>query len=184
MIAFIDDHREALWGRADLRGAADRPIDLSRPCRQAGRSVALSARAKRDAGTDAEIARVFEENFEVYGVRKVWRQLQREGLEVARCTVDAPDAADGSAGRDPRQAGQDHDQRQGGAVPARPRQPPVPGATAERAVGLRLHLCRDLGGLRLRRLRHRCLCPAHRRLARVADGAAELRARCSRAGSA
>ncbi len=34
-----------------------------------------------------EIARVFEENFQLYGVRKVWRQLRREGQEVARCTV-------------------------------------------------------------------------------------------------
>ena len=34
-----------------------------------------------------EIARVFAENFEVYGVRKVWRQLQRERFDVARCTV-------------------------------------------------------------------------------------------------
>ena len=34
-----------------------------------------------------EIARVFAENFEVYGVRKVWRQLQRESFDVARCTV-------------------------------------------------------------------------------------------------
>jgi transposase InsO family protein len=34
-----------------------------------------------------EIARVFEENFQVYGVRKVWRQLRREGRDVARCTV-------------------------------------------------------------------------------------------------
>ena len=35
-----------------------------------------------------QIARVFEENFRVYGVRKVWRQLQREGQDVARCTVE------------------------------------------------------------------------------------------------
>ena len=34
-----------------------------------------------------EIARVFEENFRVYGVRKVWRQLKREGHDLARCTV-------------------------------------------------------------------------------------------------
>jgi len=34
-----------------------------------------------------EISRVFEENFRVYGVRKVWRQLLREGHGVARCTV-------------------------------------------------------------------------------------------------
>jgi putative transposase len=35
-----------------------------------------------------EIARVFTENFEVHGMRKVWHQLQREGIEVARCTVE------------------------------------------------------------------------------------------------
>jgi transposase InsO family protein len=35
-----------------------------------------------------EIARVFAENFEVYGVRKVWRQMLRERFEVARCTVE------------------------------------------------------------------------------------------------
>jgi transposase InsO family protein len=48
----------------------------------------LPARAKRDAGLMPEIARVFDENFQVYGVRKVWRQLKREGREVARCTVE------------------------------------------------------------------------------------------------
>ena len=35
-----------------------------------------------------EIERVFAENFEVYGARKVWRQLNREGIAVARCTVE------------------------------------------------------------------------------------------------
>ena len=35
-----------------------------------------------------EIGRVWEENFHVYGVRKLWRQLDREGVEVARCTVE------------------------------------------------------------------------------------------------
>ena len=46
-----------------------------------------SARAKRDAALVPEIERVFEANFRVYGVCKVWRQLQREGHDVARCTV-------------------------------------------------------------------------------------------------
>ena len=45
-------------------------------------------RAKRDAQLRPEIQRVWEENFEVYGVRKVWRQMQREGFDVARCTVE------------------------------------------------------------------------------------------------
>ena len=47
----------------------------------------LSRRAKRDEVLKSEIRRVFEENFQVYGVRKVWRQLGREDIAVARCTV-------------------------------------------------------------------------------------------------
>jgi hypothetical protein len=47
----------------------------------------LSARARRDAAMKVEVRRVFQENFSVYRVRKVWRQLRREGHDVARCTV-------------------------------------------------------------------------------------------------
>ena len=46
-----------------------------------------SSRARRDAELLWEIRRVWDENFQVYGVRKVWRQLRREGFNVARCTV-------------------------------------------------------------------------------------------------
>lgn len=46
-----------------------------------------SAREKRDGALMGEIRRVFEENFSVYGVRKTWAQMGREGIEVARCTV-------------------------------------------------------------------------------------------------
>jgi transposase-like protein len=47
----------------------------------------LSVRAKRDEALRPEIQRVFDANWEVYGARKVWRQLRREGFVVARCTV-------------------------------------------------------------------------------------------------
>jgi putative transposase len=47
-----------------------------------------SARAVRDAELDIEIGRVHADNYGVYGARKVWRQLQREGHRVARCTVE------------------------------------------------------------------------------------------------
>ncbi|MGY3412826.1 hypothetical protein ACVWZV_008992 [Bradyrhizobium sp. GM5.1] len=47
----------------------------------------LSARARQDAALKIEVRRVFYQNFGVYGVRKVWRQLKREGFDVARCTV-------------------------------------------------------------------------------------------------
>ena len=48
----------------------------------------LPARAHRDAFLNEEVRRVWEENRMVYGARKVWRQLNRENLPVARCTVE------------------------------------------------------------------------------------------------
>lgn len=47
----------------------------------------MSIRARNDIGLKIEIRRVFEQNFRVYGVRKVWRQLNREGFYIARCSV-------------------------------------------------------------------------------------------------
>jgi len=47
-----------------------------------------SARRLRDTQLKAEIRRVWDDNYQVYGACKVWRQLQREGLQVARCTVE------------------------------------------------------------------------------------------------
>jgi putative transposase len=47
-----------------------------------------SARRRRDSELKAELARVHAEHFGVYGARKVWRQLHREGIAVARCTVE------------------------------------------------------------------------------------------------
>lgn len=46
-----------------------------------------SQRDRRDDQLKLEIQRVYDENYSVYGVRKVWRQLQREGFIVARCTI-------------------------------------------------------------------------------------------------
>ena len=88
MIAFIDDHRGA-YGVEPICKVL--PIAPSTYHAQAARRVdpsLLPARAKRDASLMPQIARVFEENFEVYGVRKVWRQLKREGQGLARCTVE------------------------------------------------------------------------------------------------
>jgi len=48
----------------------------------------LPERVKRDVYLRSEIRRVWEANFEVYGARKVWRQLNREKIEAARCTVE------------------------------------------------------------------------------------------------
>jgi putative transposase len=86
-------HRRAsgcLWGRADLQGAADRPIHLPRACRTTARSrTALSSyptRSGSEAGGDARLCRELRR----LRVRKVWRQMNREGFAVARCTVERP----------------------------------------------------------------------------------------------
>ncbi len=87
MIGFIDDHR-GVYGVEPICKVL--PIAPSTYRAQAARwrdPAKLPARARRDAALVPEIARVFEENFRVYGVRKVWRQLKREGHGLARCTV-------------------------------------------------------------------------------------------------
>ncbi|TDG01242.1 hypothetical protein E1N52_43150 [Paraburkholderia guartelaensis] len=55
---------------------------------QTFRHAKQSARARRDAELCVEIQRVYDANFKVHGADKVWTQLKREGIEVARCTVE------------------------------------------------------------------------------------------------
>jgi transposase InsO family protein len=87
MIAFIDDHREAHGIEPICKVLPIAPSTYHAHAAKRADPTRLSARAKRDAALKPEIARVFAENFAVYGVRKVWRQLDRENVDVARCTV-------------------------------------------------------------------------------------------------
>jgi putative transposase len=87
MIAFIDDHRGAHGVEPICRVLPIAPSTYHAHVARRADPTRLSARAKRDDGLMPEVERVFEENFRVYGVRKVWRQLKREGHDVARCTV-------------------------------------------------------------------------------------------------
>lgn len=87
MISFIDEHR-AVYGVEPICRVL--PIAPSTYHAHAARKVdpsRLPARERRDVELIPEVRRVFAENFGVYGVRKVWRQMKREGFEVARCTV-------------------------------------------------------------------------------------------------
>ena len=87
MIAFIDDHREAHGVEPICKVLPIAPSTYRAQAARRRDPAKLPARAKRDAALMPEIERVFEENFRVYGVRKVWRQLKREGHDLARCTV-------------------------------------------------------------------------------------------------
>jgi transposase InsO family protein len=88
MIAFIDDHREAYGVEPICRVLPIAPSTWREHVARRRDPEKLSARAKRDAVLKVEVRRVFDENFRVYGVRKIWRQLRREGFDVARCTVE------------------------------------------------------------------------------------------------
>jgi putative transposase len=88
MTSFIDQHREA-YGVEPI--CAVLPIAPSTYYKQKARQadpLRLPERARRDAVLCEEIERVWGENRRLYGAYKVWRQLHREDIEVARCTVE------------------------------------------------------------------------------------------------
>ena len=87
MIAFIDDHRAEHGVEPICRMLPIAPSTYYDHLAKRAEPSRRSERARRDDALRPEIRRVFEENYRVYGVRKVWRQLRREGFDVARCTV-------------------------------------------------------------------------------------------------
>jgi len=87
MIAFIDEHRTHHGVEPICRVLPIAPSTYHAHAARRADPDKLSARARRDITLRTEIRRVYEENFRVYGIRKVWRQLLRDGIAVARCTV-------------------------------------------------------------------------------------------------
>jgi putative transposase len=88
MVSFVDEHR----GEHGVEPiCAQLPIAPSTYYESKAREAdpsRLPPRARRDIELAGEIQRVYDENFLVYGARKVWRQLNREQITVARCTVE------------------------------------------------------------------------------------------------
>lgn len=87
MISFIDEHRIVFGVEPICRLLPIAPSTYDENVAKRLDLDRLSVRARSDMGLKTEICRVFNENLPVYGVRKVWRQLQREGYDIARCTV-------------------------------------------------------------------------------------------------
>ena len=136
-----------------------------------------SARAVRDDDLAQRIREVHEKNLGVYGVRKVWWQLQREDVKVARCTVERLMAREGLKG----------------AVRGKKRRTTIPGGQSERApdlvdrdfkasapnrlVGLGLHVCAGVVWDGVCRVHDRRVLPPHRRLEGRHDDENTARAR-------
>ena len=88
MTSFIDEHRGEYGVEPICRVLPIAPSTYHERVAQRRDPSRLSPRAQRDEAMKPEVRRVFDANFKVYGVRKVWRQMQREGFDIARCTVE------------------------------------------------------------------------------------------------
>ena len=88
MVSFIDAHRASHGVESICKQLPIAPSLYYEHKARAADPTRLPLRLRRDRELVPEIGRVHEENFGVYGARKVWRQLGREGRGVARCTVE------------------------------------------------------------------------------------------------
>jgi hypothetical protein len=104
IVAYIDGNRErVVEGRrlgvesiCDVLRTAD--VEIAPSTYSAAKTRPPSARAIRDADLVALITKAHEDNLGVYGARKIWAELNRQGTEVARCTVERLMKAEGLRG--------------------------------------------------------------------------------------
>jgi transposase InsO family protein len=88
MVSFIDEHQGSYGVEPICRVLPIAPSTYYEHKSCLADPARLSERSRRDAVLRREIRRVWEANRRVYGARKVWRQLHREGIDAARCTVE------------------------------------------------------------------------------------------------
>lgn len=84
---FTDAHKQVFGVEPICRVLSEHGMPIAPSTYYAARSRLPSPRAVRDEWLKAEISRVWTANFEVYGAEKVWLELNRQGIAVARCTV-------------------------------------------------------------------------------------------------
>ena len=87
MIKFIDDHRVVHGVESICKVLPIAPSTYYARLAVRADPTKASARCQRDIDLKPKIQKVWDDNWKVYGVRKAWRQLSREGVDVARCTV-------------------------------------------------------------------------------------------------
>ena len=87
MIGFIDDHRDVYGVEPICKVLPIAPSTYYHRLVCRADPARASSRQQRDAVLRPEFQRVWDQNYKVYGVRKAWHQLKREGFDVARCIV-------------------------------------------------------------------------------------------------
>jgi putative transposase len=88
MVSYIDDHRDRFGVEPICRQLPIAPATYYEHKARERDPERVPARHRRDTELRPEIERVWEENFRVYGARKVWRQLNREHIRIAKCTTE------------------------------------------------------------------------------------------------
>ena len=87
-VEFVDSQREEHGVQPVLEALQQTPVEIAPSTYYAAKSRPESVRAARDRELAEKIEQVHEDNYSVYGARKVWAELNRQGVEVARCTVE------------------------------------------------------------------------------------------------
>ncbi len=87
-VDFVDSHQAEYGVQPVLQALEDTPAQIAPSTYYAAKTRPASARSRRDAELTAMIKQIHAENYGVYGARKIWHELQRRGVRVARCTVE------------------------------------------------------------------------------------------------
>lgn len=87
-VEFVDSQKEQHGVQPVLQALEDTPAQIAPSTYYAAKIRPISARSRRDGELTALIKQVHAENYGVYGARKIWHELHRQGVDVARCTVE------------------------------------------------------------------------------------------------
>jgi len=87
-VEFVDSQREQHGVQPVLQALEDTPAQIAPSTHYAAKTRPASARSRRDGELTAMIKQIHAENYGVYGARKMWHELHRRGVRVARCTVE------------------------------------------------------------------------------------------------
>jgi putative transposase len=87
-VAFVDSHQGEYGVQPVLQALEDTPAQIAPSTYYAAKTRPASARSRRDTALIEIIKQIHAENYGVYGARKIWHELQRRGVQVARCTVE------------------------------------------------------------------------------------------------
>ena len=87
-VDFVDSHQEEHGVQPILRALQGTPAAIAPSTYYAAKTRPASARSRRDEELTRLIKQIHAENYGVYGARKIWHEVLRRGVRVARCTVE------------------------------------------------------------------------------------------------